>query len=754
MPSNTSRSSVLLRHCPTPLLGGVSPGMSPAPKPLLQRLNLPLLVALAAALLWIGYTERWTLDSWCTPEGYNGDPAEIFARVRAAMDDPLAPLRSFPHSDRLAAPFGADWSLYPVGDAPTFALAGLLAGIVGPFAAVNLLSCALIAAAALSFYLCARRLRWRPEWAACGALLFAFSNYNLRWLVTLSFSQTWTIPPLLLLCASAARPAPPVSAERRRSLLLAASIGLWLGWGNPYFVFFAGCVIAGTVALNRLRRAPWHRLLPLGLLAAAMGATVLLAHWAFFAAKLTGTGGTEQFDRGYTGAELYALKPLDLVVPPEDHRSHLLREIGRIYASDTALKGEPFYNYLGLVGIAGLALLAIVALRRAARPSPARRVPDAALAVLWCGLIATVGGGTAALALGGIDWFRASNRIGVFFSLWALLFLFGALHRATRARPRWVALALAAAIGVAGWFEQTPWYGYASARTAAAAKLAADRATVAAIEQAAGPKAAVFQLPAVPFPEVGKTVHMADYEHFRPYLLSDSLRFSYGGLRGPASANWTAATSRLDPGSMVARLQNTGFSALWIDRRGYGDNADALLAQLRALGLTEIPTPRAAEIAVFRLVPRSPALAPDLTDARILPLWDPFAGNPPDSSPWLLDCGGWSPAERAPARLWRWARREATLGIDWRGPATEAELRFTANSAGDARLSIRAGGREVAHVDLVGGQRLDYRVPLRLEPGLQRLTFEYPGRLRRLGRDSRQIGFMIDNLVCTPQPAP
>jgi hypothetical protein len=726
--------------------------MSPAPKSLLSRLAFPLLVALAAVLLWIGYTDRWSLDFWRTPEGYDGDPCEIFARVRLAMDDPLQPLLGFPHSERLAAPFGADWSLYPVGDAPTFAIAGLLGRAVGPFAAVNLLGCALIAAAALSFYLCARRLRWRPEWAACAALLFAFSNYNLRWLVTLSFSQTWTLPPLLLLCTDTARPAPVIAHNRRRSLLLATALGIWLGWGNPYFVFFAGCVIAGAVVLNRLRRAPWSRLAPLALLTATMAVTIVASHWGFFAAKLSGTAGTEQFDRGYTGAEIYALKPLDLVVPPEDHRSHLLRDLGRIYASDTALKGEPFYNYLGLVGIAGLGLLAFVALRRAARPTPQHRVPDAALGALLCGLLATVGGGTAALALGNIDWFRASNRIGVFFSLWALFFLFGVLHRATRSRPRWLTLALAGAIGVAGWFEQTPWFDYEAARTQAAAKLAADRTTVAAIERTVGSMAMVFQLPSVPFPEAGKTRRMVDYEHFRPFLVSHTLCFSYGALRGPASINWTSATARLDAPELVARLQDTGFSALWIDRRGYADSAEALLAQLRALGLAEIPSAR-AEIALFRLTPRSPALAPNLGDARILPLWEPFAGNPPADSPWLLDCGNWSPAERAPGRVWRWARRSATLGIDWRGPATEGELHFTANSAADARLSIRADGREIGHADLIGGQRLDFHVTCPLKPGLQHLTFEYPGRLRRLGRDSRQIGFMIENLVCTPQPS-
>lgn len=722
--------------------------MRPAPHSLLSRCALPLLVAAVAALLWIAYTGRWSRSAWQTPEDYSGDPCEIYARVRIAMDDPLQPLLGFPHVTQLAAPFGADWSQYPVGDGPTFALAGLIGRIVGPVAAVNLLGCALIAGAALSFYLCGRRLRWRPEWAACGALLFAFSNYHLRWLVTLSFSQTWTLPPLLLLCASAARPASTLP-HRRRTFGLAALLGVWIGLGNPYFVFFAGCVIAGAVLLNRLRHAPWARLTPLALLSVTMGTALVVGHWEFFAAKLGGAAAAEQFDRGYTAAELYALKPLDLVVPPENHRSHLLRDLGRIYASDTALKGEPFYNYLGLVGSAGLGLLAFVALRRAARPMPAQRIPDAALGALWCGLIATVGGGTAALALAGVDWFRASNRIGVFFSLWALLFLFGTLHRTTLRRPRWFAVALAAAIGLVGWFEETPWFDYEAARTRSAEKLSADRATVAAIEQAVGPHAALFQLPFAPFPEAGKTGLMPDYEHFRPFLVSEGLRFSYGGLRGPAATNWSAATARLAVPDLVCRLQDTGFAALWIDRRGYADNASSLLAQLRAFGLAEIPTARSTEIAVFRLQPRSPALSPDLGDSRILPLWDSFADNPAAGQPWLLDAGDWSPAERTPGRVWRWARREASIAVCWSGPERTCELTFTVNSAADARLLIRHNGRELGHVDLIGGQRQEVRLPCTIRPGTQRLTFEYPGRLRRLGRDSRLIGFMVENLACT-----
>ena len=290
-----------------------------------------------------------------------------------------------------------------------------------------------------------------------------------------------------------------------------------------------------------------------------------------------------------------------------------------------------------------------------------------------------------------------------------------------------------------------------AARRKSAAQLADDRAAVAAVEQTAGPQASLFQLPAVPFPEAGKTQRMPDYEHFRPFLASDRLRLSYGGLRGPAASNWIAATARLPAPDLVTRLQDTGFAVLWIDRRAYTDNADDLLARIRRLGLPEIPTARAPEIAVFRLQPRTPALAPNLGDSRILPPWDPVAGNPPDGQPWLLDLGGWSPIEHASARAWRWARREARRGIDWDGPAREGELRFTVNSAANAQLSIHVDGRELGRIDLLGGQRREVRLPCPLQPGTQRLTFEYPGRLRRLGRDSRKIGFMIENLECTPR---
>ena len=52
------------------------------------------------------------------------------------------------------------------------------------------------------------------------------------------------------------------------------------------------------------------------------------------------------------------------------------------------------------------------------------------------------------------------------------------------------------------------------------------------------PGAMVFQLPVMAFPEVAPAHNLGDYEHFRPYLATRALRFSYGMLKGRSRHRW------------------------------------------------------------------------------------------------------------------------------------------------------------------------------------------------------------------------
>jgi hypothetical protein len=70
---------------------------------------------------------------------------------------------------------------------------------IGLFAAANLGLLLAQVSAALAFYLVARRLAVRWEWAWAGALLFAYTYHTFhRGLAHFSFVFTWTVPVGLL----------------------------------------------------------------------------------------------------------------------------------------------------------------------------------------------------------------------------------------------------------------------------------------------------------------------------------------------------------------------------------------------------------------------------------------------------------------------------------------------------------------------------------------------------------------------------
>lgn len=680
---------------------------------------------------------RWRWADWSAPHWFEGDPIEVYARVQIAAEQPWHALTSFAHPARLGAPFGADWSGYTVPDRLVFVLTGALAHAVGLVAAVQLVSAAGFVLNAVSFFLCARWLGRRWEWAAAFALGFAFCNYNLRWGITLSLAQTFTLPPLVLLCAHAGGHAR--SARQRRWIALALLLGAWLGLGNPYLAFFSGVVAGGALLLALARRAPAHRLLPLAGFLGALGALFLAANLGYALAHWRGPD-SGALARDLSDFTRYALRPLEWFVPPADHRIGGMAELGRAYLASRHGDGEFFYNYLGLAGALGLAWLLIASARRLPR-APLRQA--AGLGLLWIVVFGMAGGLNAWLGRAGLDVFRASTRIGVFAALWVAFFLTGRLHRASVSWPRSLSVVLAAGLAAFLVWEQTPALADRAAPEGNLQRAHAYRALTQALEHTLPAGAAVFQLPAVPFPEAGRTGAMTDYEHFQPFLASRTLRFSYGNLRTSPAHRWERHVAALPPEAMIAALEQAGFSALWIDRRGFADGGAALIAQARNLPRAEITTATDLPIAIFRLSPADPPRRPDLDDPRLHEPWDPAVTTA--DARWLA-LRGWYGVERAPARTWRWAAREAELGLWHEGAAQKVRLTFGAGGRTHTRLRLRFHGAEIWSTDLQDGAARPHSLVVELQPGLNTFTWQLTGRTFRPGPgDPRDLGFMIEN---------
>ncbi len=100
------------------------------------------------------------------------------------------------------------------------------------------------------------------------------------------------------------------------------------------------------------------------------------------------------------------------------------------------------------------------------------------------------------------------------------------------------------------------------------------------IEAAVPTGSMVFQLPYFPFPEAPHIVELGDYEEFRPYFHSRSLRWSYGAMKGRNDDKWQSEVAERSREEFVQAIAERGFAGIYIDRLGYADRAAALEAEL------------------------------------------------------------------------------------------------------------------------------------------------------------------------------
>jgi phosphoglycerol transferase len=670
------------------------------------------LLALVAALVWLAHYDRWTLESWSTPTDYRGDALEILARIQAAAEGDAVPLRPQMIS-RLGAPFGANWSAYPSSDLLLIWSLGRVARFTGVFAAANLAMLAGAITAALAFYGCARWLRVRWEWSFATALLFAFTFQTFhRGLPHLFLLFSWTIPPALLACGL-------VAASRRLrwpgpGAGFCVMTALVIGVGNPYTLFLFVQLLGWALVAQWLGARRKANLITgsVALVVAIAAFFVVESHVWLFAPD---TAATSPLVRNYGGTERYALKPLELLLPPAGHRWDALAFFGHRYERWSEWRGgEAFAPYLGLVGIAGLVGLAVVTLRALLRR---RRLPAMALPAGWVLAFASVGGVTNIVAFfTGLIVFRATNRFSIFISALVLLFLATRLARWSLGRPAWLSLAAATLVAIVGLADQLPRAPGLEQQQRIAARVESDRDLGRRLEGRLPRGAMVFQMPVMMFPEVTPPHQLGDYDYFRPYLATHSLRFSYGTLKGRSRGRWQRDAEELPTAEFVRRLERYGFAALYFNRRGFADRGEKLLADLRGLGRTRVFEGTLHEQVIVLL---EPAARPEVPVARTLTF-----GR------------GWQNTRPGEAR---WAYGPAALSYHNPFPhALGTRVKFVVSGVGERTLVIRVAGGPTIERRIASQQR-EITLPVQFQPGVNRIDLETLEPAVRLSHERGQL---------------
>lgn len=567
------------------------------------------LVALTVAL-WCVVYGRTNLEAWRVPVDYVGDSlGHSLAYLKAAKDGHVSPLGLLMVPE-LNAPFEASWNDFPRQHKLQFWAAGWLARWLGLFPTANLLLLLAHVLAGLSFYAVARYFRARWEWALAGAAAFAFSPYLLyRSLAHLNLSFDWPIPLAVLVvtwCTGRAglRPGSP-------RFWFALAVAAVTGLHHVYYVgFFAQFLVLGSL-VQWLRRAGRAAIVSPVLLLAVLLLSAAADNASTFAYAWQHGSNPASVVRPYGNLERFALKPLELLLPREGSGLVPWRSASAAYYRGALYRGEMGSAYLGLAGIAALAWLLAVSLRTSL-PGKRRWPTTTGLALLWILAYAVVGGLNGLLGAFGLVWFRATNRFSIWILSLLLLWVVVRLSRAAWTRRRGASVVAAALATAVALVDQIPRPTPASGIGTLASHVASDRTLVRSLEAALPPGAMLFQLPVVDCPEGPQIGKMGPHDHFRPYLYSSRLRFSYGSDKGRPREAWQHRAETLQPEAMAEALERIGFGGLLVNRKAYADAGGELRARLAATGRQEAWESTDHEFLFIRLKPASVPALPDV----------------------------------------------------------------------------------------------------------------------------------------------
>lgn len=237
---------------------------------------------------------------------------------------------------------------------------------------------------------------------------------------------------------------------------------------------------------------------------------------------------------------------------------------------------------------------------------------------------------------------------------------------------------------------------------------------------------------------------LGEYDHFRAYLHTRALRWSFGAIQG-RDDDWQRRVGADPPDALVVELAAAGFSGLYVDRGGYQDDGGRAAARFEAL----LGPPLVSEDGRFAVY--------NLTE-----LPGRSAGTPLDAA--LTTCRqrvtwawgrGFYTREETPDGAFNWAQRRATLVLTNLAPGPQP-VTLTASLRGPAGNRVTINGDTAATVTLAGNP-VPLTQTLTVPPGRHEIAVEVDGVAATVPNERRSLyaAFWTPNLsdACTAATA-
>jgi len=484
----------------------------------------------------------------------------------------------------IGAPFGLDELAFPANGNVDQLIVWIVSRFIhNPLAAINVSWVAMVMVSGPAASWCLRRLGVSIPSALVTGTLFALIPYALYKNIAHFGMAIYLVP---FVCAAAVQIAsghlPERGYTRGPGAVLLAGSGL-LAFNYVYYPFFACVLIAAASAVGYVTYREGRILRSGALFLAVLAACTFLNLAPSLQSWRREGKPIVLLDKVPAHAEIYGLKIRTLISPPFDHVFPPFQWwIQREFQAQFPLETENASSRLGFVATLGfLGLLAVVMVPTIVDRVPSRRtLLGAGALTLGAILLATIGGFGSLFNLLVSPEIRAYSRICPFIAFFAFAAVACAMDFFfTTPRRRVAAATIVLALGFIDQSGAAVPLNNDYPRIAA--ELAPLKRFVGQLESRLPGDAMVFQLPFVrTYMNEGTTSRMGPYDHFKPYLVSHHLRWSYPALSNRQVA-WQESAAALSPQQLAYQLLSEGFAAIVIDRFAYDDDAAAITAEIR-----------------------------------------------------------------------------------------------------------------------------------------------------------------------------
>ena len=376
-------------------------------------------------------------------------------------------------------------------------------------------------------------------------------------------------------------------------LLICALI---VGLGNPYYFFFGLILFALSYIIIFTKEVSKTHSIKEGLHVVFNKCWIFaIMCLVFFACQFPRILYMRALDTEYNAvgrypyeAEVYGLKLIQMILPSPYHNNKLIQNLFHAYNSSGVSVNENMTACLGILGVIGLIILLWQLYKNfVLREKGFELIDFLALSNLLLLLVGTVGG------LGTIfnylitAQFRSYNRVSIFIACLCLTGLAIILEQIV-SNNKISGTIVVIGVLILGLYDQvplTPIFKYNVENSTRQKQL---EKFFGEIEASLDKGEMVYQLPHMQFPENGYINNLPDASHFQGFVFTDSLRWSYGGIKGINTAAEKLYTNNGMSESFLEGLVDAGFSGIYINTAGYADGGEEIQSFYNNRGLKPI----------------------------------------------------------------------------------------------------------------------------------------------------------------------